>query len=432
MFKPSIRWQGLVLLPLLASTSVYATNGYFSHGYGTKDKGLAGAGAAYSQDSLAAATNPAGMAFVGERLDLGMQLFNPSPRSYNVSGAPSMMLGSFGLPPGQVESENEFFLIPSVGYNWKQSSETMLGISSYGSGGMNSKYEVAPGTMGVFSDGTAGVNLAQLFVNASVAHKLSSDHAFGASILFAYQRFSAMGMAQFSGFSLDPANLSGNRNSYSKGIGLKLGYQGEVVEGVRLGVSYQSRMHMSQFSEYKGLFAENGDFDIPSTYTVGVAFDVGDSGKLVADVQKINYTEVAAISNPMANLFTGCAPGAPATGAGCLGGSNGGGFGWKDMTIVKIGYEWMVANTIWRVGVSKTDQPIASSEVMFNILAPAVMETHVTFGMTKDMGNNQEFNLSAMYAKANDVTGPNPMDTVQDITIKMRQMDLQFGWAWKY
>lgn len=49
------------LLPTLSS----ATNGYFSHGTSIAEKGMAGAGAAYSQDALTAATNPAGMVLAG-------------------------------------------------------------------------------------------------------------------------------------------------------------------------------------------------------------------------------------------------------------------------------------------------------------------------------------------------------------------------------
>ena len=46
------------LLPFSAG----ATTGYFQHGYGIKSKGMGGVGIALPQDSLAAATNPAGMA----------------------------------------------------------------------------------------------------------------------------------------------------------------------------------------------------------------------------------------------------------------------------------------------------------------------------------------------------------------------------------
>jgi long-chain fatty acid transport protein len=47
-----------------ASGSAFATDGYFAHGYGMKAKGMA------LQDGLAAATNPAGMVMVGDRLDM--------------------------------------------------------------------------------------------------------------------------------------------------------------------------------------------------------------------------------------------------------------------------------------------------------------------------------------------------------------------------
>jgi long-chain fatty acid transport protein len=415
---------------VFSAAPVYATNGYFSHGYSTKEKGLAGAGTAYSQDALANATNPAGMVFVGDRMDVGLQLFIPSPRSYTVTGNPSGAPGTFGLAPGSVDSKNDYFLIPSFGYNKMLDTMSSVGISVYGNGGMNTKYE-----SNTFGAGTTGVNLEQLFVNGSYARKLNDKNAVGASIIFAYQRFAASGLESFAGFSSDPSNLSGNRNSDSSGFGFKLGYQGEVAPGIRLGASYQSKMSMSKFSKYKGLFANGGGFDIPSTYSVGIEFDAGPTGKVVADVQKINYSKVDSIANPMMNLFTSCTPGATGgTGAGCLGGANGAGFGWKDMTIVKLGYQWNADNTDWRVGVSKGKQPIPSSEVMFNILAPAVMETHFTFGMTKQMANNQELNFAAMYAPSHEVSGPNPMEAPgqQTIKLKMSQLDLQVGWAWKY
>ena len=309
---------------ILASPAVYATNGYFSHGFSTKEKGLAGAGTAYSQDSMAAATNPAGMAFVGERMDIGLQLFSPSPRSYTVIRSrvelfrPSNRQFTFGIGDrwSKYESDNDFFLIPTFGYNWMLNSDSTLGVSVYGNGGMNTEYEggfasvdaalvdptgtTPPGTAaaqlpGTYGAGTAGINLEQLFVNTTFAKKLNDKHAFGGSLIFVGQRFIGEGLDVFAAFSTDPANLSGNRKSDSFGAGLKFGYQGEVAKGIRVGVAYQSKISMSEFDEYKGLFAEGGNFDIPSTYNIGVSFDVGKTGVIVADVQQINYSEVASI-----------------------------------------------------------------------------------------------------------------------------------------
>ncbi len=462
---------------MLASSVAQATNGYFAHGYSTKEKGLAGAGAAYSQDAMAAATNPAGMAFIGERMDLGAALFSPSPREYTVTGTPppvgtpvsAFCTGGtfppspggtcqppFSVLPGNVESENDFFLIPHFAYNWVLDTKSTVGVSVYGNGGMNTEYKgggargLDPGSLtlqdsplpGPFGSGTAGVNLAQLFVNTSYARKIDDKSSWGASIIFAYQKFSASGLEAFGNFSNDPANLSGNRNSYSSGFGFKLGYQAEVSQGFRFGASYQTEMSMGEFDEYRGLFAENGGFDIPATALIGISYDVSSTSKVVVDLQTIFYSDVPAIANPIGNFFNppgtcidpmnagllGVSPGGP----GCLGGSNGAGFGWEDMTILKIGYQWGVG-TIWRVGISRGDSPISSSETMFNILAPAVIETHVTFGFTMPMSDNQEFNLAAMYAPSNSVSGANPFDNgATTIEIEMSQFEVQAGWAWKY
>ena len=297
---------------------------------------------------------------------------------------------------------------------------------------------------GTYGAGTAGVNLAQLFVNVSFSKKINAKHAFGGSVLLVGQRMIVQGVDNFGQFSLDPNNLSGNRKADSFGAGLKVGYQGEVAKGVRVGVAYQSKINMTELEEYKGLLAEGGDFDIPSTYNIGVSFDVGKTGVIVADVQQINYSDVASISNPISRLTDGSCANAlnttlqagapsPAAGAGCLGGSNGAGFGWDDMTIFKIGYQIGVGDHTYRVGYSHADQPIPDSETLFNILAPAVIEDHFTAGWTMKVGANQEFNLAGMYAPESTVKGANPFDGgATQIEIEMSQWDIQAGWAWKY
>ena len=48
---------------VLASGSASATNGYFTHGTGTKNKGMAGAGLAMPDDAISVANNPAAALF---------------------------------------------------------------------------------------------------------------------------------------------------------------------------------------------------------------------------------------------------------------------------------------------------------------------------------------------------------------------------------
>ena len=445
----------------LVAPSAFATNGYFAHGYSTAEKGLAGAGVAYSQDSLASATNPAGMVKVGERMDVGAALFNPN-RQYTVTGTSSFNPAPgnpgcpgndcFPLETGTFESDSDLFLIPHFGYNWMLDDKTSFGIAAYGNGGMNTDYSssvpspldgflppAGGAASGTFGAGKAGVNLEQLFINASYAKQINDKHAVGASLIFGYQTFKATGLGLFAGKSNDATNLTDNGKDSSTGFGVKLGWQGDVAKDVTVGVSYQSQMQMSEFDDYSGLFAEEGDFDIPATATIGMAWKTSDRSTLVVDLQKIYYSDVASIANSVENLFVCSVAGAPDP--TCLGGSNGGGFGWDDMTVIKLGYEWEQNDMIWRVGLSNGDQPIQGggetspppngSEVLFNILAPAVMETHVTFGFTMPLDSSSEFTFAGMYAPNNSVKGSSQFDS-QVVEIEMDQFEVQGTYTMKF
>lgn len=397
-----------------------ATNGYFAHGYSIKNKALAGAGVALPLDSLAASTNPAGMAFVGDRIDVGLTFFSPN-REYKVVGKPSGFPGTFGLAPGSVESDSKWFVIPSVGFNKILNEKHALGISIYGNGGMNTDYDT--NTFG--GSASTGVDLSQLFIAPSYALKVHPKHAVGASIIIAYQRFEARGLEAFSLFSSSPADLTNNDHDSAFGYGGRIGYLGEIFPNIFLGASYQTKIYMDRFNDYSGLFAEKGDFDIPSNWTVGLAYKVTPALVFTADVQTIYYSEIDSINNPLL----------PNLQKSRLGDDDGAGFGWEDMTVLKIGAQWQSSeNWTWRAGFSYGEQPIEDSEVLFNIIAPGVIETHATVGVTRKISDTSEIDLSIMRAFPKKVEGPNPLEAPrqQNIRLKMDQWELALGYTWKF
>ena len=415
------------IVVVLMSASAFATNGYFADGFGVNDQGMAGAGVALPQDSLDAAVNPANMVFLGKRYDLGVAFFNPN-RQYTVNGNPSGAPGTFGLAPGTVKSDSKWFVIPSFGANWMLNADSSIGLSIYGNGGMNTDYPTK--TFGGSSP--TGVDLMQLFIAPTYARKIAPQHALGITPILAIQRFEARGLQSFStnpppgfpSFSSDPSNATNKGYSYSYGYGARIGYQGEIVPNLlNLGLAYQTRTYMSAFDKYKGLFAERGDFDIPSNWTVGLAVKATPELAFVFDVQRINYSEVKAINNPLLPNLT----------PGSLGNDNGPGFGWKDMTVYKVGVQWKSSKEwTWRAGYSKGNQPIPDSEVLFNILAPGVIEQHVTVGSTWTMSNNNALNFALTRALSHSVTGPNPLDPAQTIELKMDQWQIAASYSWKF
>ena len=420
-----------VLAGIFSTQSVKATDGYFGVGYGAQNKGLAGAGIAWYKNSLING-NPAGHVFLGKQYQVGVGFFNPN-REYTVTGNPSGMPGTFGLMPGNVESDSKLFLMPSMGANWMINEKSSFSATVFGNGGMNTDYPTM--TFGDTSSETTGVDLGQMFVGLTYSRKIAEKHSFGVTALLAYQYFEAKGLANFGQMSSDATKLTGNGHDSGFGYGVKFGYMGELAKGLHLGASYQTMLYMSEFDDYAGLFAEQGDFNIPSTWTVGLAYEINEDWAVMADYKAINYTDVASVSNKMRTpMDPAFAP---------LGTDNGSGFGWEDINVLKFGVEYAGIDTwTFRGGYSHCDQPVPDTEVMFNILAPGIIEDHITIGCSKAIGDSgKALHLALVYAMPASVKGYNPMDfdaaqamqgnmvPNQTIELEMNQIEIEIAFT---
>mgnify|MGYP000004666487 CR=1 FL=1 len=103
-----------------------------------------------------------------------------------------------------------------------------------------------------------------------------------------------------------------------------------MSDTVSLGLAYQSRMYMSEFDDYSDLFAEDGDFDIPSSIKVGLSFMASEQLRVNFDIEHTAFGEVDSIANPMANMLQCGSPALPpafpfggSDNESCLGGDNG-------------------------------------------------------------------------------------------------------------
>lgn len=416
----------LPLLVLIASAEANATDGYFAHGYGVKSQGIGGVGIALPQDALAAAANPAGMGLIGDRVDLGITWFRPQRETelVNTAGGSKMFDGTYDA------NETENFLIPEFGYNQVVNPEVTLGVSVYGNGGMNTDYKKAIPLLGTTP---AGIDLIQLFVAPTATWKITPSNTIGVSVNLAYQRFEAKGLQNFAApagtpqqTSLSPNNVTNKGYDSSYGAGVHIGWIGQVNDNVTLGATYQSKTYMSKFDKYKGLFAEGGDFDIPASYGVGIAVKASPALTLAADVQRIEYSDVDSVGNSINNLLVK---------GNLLGSNKGPGFAWRDVTAVKVGasYAWNENLTV-RAGYNHSSQPIRKSETLFNILAPGVVQDHVTLGATWVLANKSELSFSYMHAFEEKVSGANAIPDNfggGDVNLKMYEDSLGIAYGWQ-
>ena len=256
-------WFALLGLTALATPNVRATDGYFDYGYGVQSKGIGGAGVAFPQDALAPAANPAGAAFLADQFDVGLSYLRPD-RSATAGGTQSS------------GNSLQNFYIPEIGFKHAVTADWDLDLAVYGNGGMNTDYA---GTLPNFGYAHLGVDLEQLFVAPTLAYKINANNAIGLDPIFALQRFKAYGLEGF--------GVGDNGYDYSYGGGVRIGYTGKLTDWLTVGATYQSRIFTTKLDQYAGLFAEQGSFDIPSNFALGLAVKPLKQVTVALDVERM-------------------------------------------------------------------------------------------------------------------------------------------------
>ncbi|MGO4682744.1 OmpP1/FadL family transporter [Hyphomicrobium sp. 2TAF46] len=392
---------------VVASSGAHATDGYFLDGIGARSKALGGAGVADGRDATSAALNPAGIVHADNEVDLAASVFLPF-REATIAGS-------------TVESDRNAFLLPNVAINWKTIGNPYFDavtLSLSGNGGMNTTY---PASASIFGAGKAGVDLQQMLLTVAVAKKFGNVSV-GVAPVAALQIFQANGLASFGGFSSDPSALTDRGKDHELGAGLRAGIEWAVLPTFRIGVAGSTPIWTNPFTRYKGLFADGGDFDIPANVQAGIAVDVSPAVTLLVDYRRIWFSETSAVGNPSTLL----APGS-------LGTANGPGFGWNDVDAIKAGIEWKYSpKLILRAGYSYNTQPINSRDVQLNILAPAVVQHHITGGFAYRWSDSLDLELAAVYAPREHVSGTALNPPGVPIDLSMEQFEVTAGFKYRF
>lgn len=467
MLKKSAVGVALVAI----APSAYATNGYFLPGFGVKSQAAGGVGIALQADSLSQAANPANAAHLGMRIDLGLSLFNPERKSSTgtatgLPGEPDANLDSINDETGQPttgfgffntasQSGNRLYLMPDMGFTMPLSDAWTIGMAVVGNGGMNTTYK--ENIFGIEGsavphggvDDPLGVDLMQIIAPITAAFKVNEQHSLGASLNLAAQRFKANGLGQFGnkgGFQIssDPDNLTNNGYDYSYGAGVRVGWLGKfAADRVSVGATWSSKTYMTKFDKYRGLFAEQGDFDIPENYGIGLAIRATDKLTTAFDVVRIKYSDVKSIGNPGPGIYGGSGYDEAAIALKIFGSKKaafetgndeGMGFGWKDMTVYKLGLIYDVSpDLVLRAGYNYGKTPVRNDQLVFSSLAPGIVERHYSVGFTQKIKGEMEWELSGMYMYvANNTQEGCGQAVVGCVSFSMHQHVLGLGFGVQY
>ena len=429
----------------LVAPAADATNGYMSHGYGTTSKGMAGAGSALPQDTLSVFNNPAGLVRLGKRYDVELELFSPK-REYKANDdfAPPP---SPSVPPGTEESKNDYFLIPGFGINLPLNDKSTIGIALAGQGGMNTEYDTAtfanfaapPGSpqnpTGAFTaTEPTGIDLSQVALGVTYARELGAfaelgitRQSIGITPILAAQRLKARGLQPFKALSVSPDNVTDNGYDYSYGGGVRVGWLGSLLrDQLNVGISYQSKLWMTDFGQYKGLLAKGGNFDIPAVFNIGLAFMITPKLTMVADYKRIFYGDIDSLSNTNDITFNQITTNPDYR----LGGNDGLGFGWDDINVYSVGLQYQANEKLTlRTGYSYADAPWKDVNTLFNVLAPATVEQHASLGATYNLDKQSRINFAYTHAFRNTIEGTSTFTGPQTGYVRMLQNIVQISYS---
>jgi long-chain fatty acid transport protein len=172
---------------------------------------------------------------------------------------------------------------------------------------------------------------------------------------------------------------------------------------------------MGKLDKYAGLLANGGEMDVPAAATVGVAYQATPSTLIAADVQQVYYSAVDAIGKPADPTLNG------GKGIGSVTG-----FGWNDVTAYKIGVKHRLNDKVaLMAGYNYGKSPIGPEDTGLNVIAPGVVEQHVSLGFERKLTPKSKIIASYVHAfenevKGNDLTVP-PGVNLGGYDLKMKQ-----------
>lgn len=429
-------WSAFYLLGAVYCSTAMAGGGYFSLGDGPIARQTAGAVTAVAEDAFAGSSNPAKLTAVGDRVEVGLEFFNPHRKVKRTGAAGPGEIYNFSST-----SKNSLFLIPEFAWSRQLSDRFALGITAYANGGLNSEYEQTTGIDGTNGNpekcadkpgnfflgcGNAGFDLSQLVLAPTLAWRVTDHHSIGVAPLIAIQRFEAFGLQALTPLSIFPEKVTNRGHDIAVGTGVRIGWYAKPLPWVSIGAAYATKTSMQKFDKYEGLFAE-GSFDIPENYNIGVAMRPNNQWSLSLDIQKIRYSDVKALNNSVTNSLIDPV-------ANPLGSASGSAFGWRrDQTNYRVGAAYQASPRLTiRAGYAYGKRPNKESieAVSFSMLTPSPIH-QATLGCSWETTRGNAFHVAiARYMKSR-YRGPSALLPGASETLAAHVNTLSVGWTWE-
>jgi len=358
----------IILLSVLTSSALLATNGDLMLSHGAKSTGMGGVAIAVAHGAESAYANPAMLKDVkSSEFDASLTLFMPDVKFQN----------DMNPTYTSEKSDADKSFLPELSYVHRNSDNVVWGVALGGTAGMG--VDQVGKNSGGFSMKTE-LQVAKLGI--PVAYTTGALTVAVEPVL------------QYSTLQINYQTAKGasaNPKSSSTGFGVNIGTAYEVGD-LTVGALYQSKIEAdykdnisSAMRDFGVATVTSGDrLDQPAEAGIGFGYKLGNS-TFGVDAKRVQWSKAKGYKE----------------------------FGWEDQNIYSIGYQYKVPAWAIRAGYNHAKSPVkelngaATSPAnypnaainFFNLAGfPAVVETHYTLGGDYAITENLDLSLAAVYS----------------------------------
>lgn len=371
----------LSAMSLLFAGQAMATNADQMLGVTAKQWARGGAVVASPVDSASSLYNPA----AAGALDIDTIAFDLGPALLHAER-------SITNPMMTTDSDSENYFALGAGLATKISDKAYFSVAAGGVSGLGTDFaqSIAP------SAGTAVVTTKGLLkFQPTFTYKPMDSLSLGASVQIGYQTL-AMSNAKF--------NMP---QTGEFGFGASIGAIYQVSPQLQIGASYISEMDVAEY-DFHGTHDKDGpmenysavpgtynfDMDAPASAAFGVAFSPIPKLTIEADVKWVGFSSV------MDSIDLTDSTGATVETVA---------FGWEDQMVYSLGVDFALNECITlRAGYNYGETGIDPEDVQYNLGAVAVIEHHLSLGVSKAWTPNLSSTISYTRGFENSVTGNVP------------------------
>lgn len=256
--------------------------------------------------------------------------------------------------------------------------------------------------------------------DSSLAFGLREGERVEASAIVVYQRFAAWDLGWLPpqgaifGTEVEPRFDRGLEERVY-GYGVRLGYRLELDRGVELAVETQSRVDMEPFKSFRGVYSDNGDFDVPAVVGVSLRTRLTPGIELAGKLQRVYFSGV--------RPFTSAA--LPLRFLALLGDASAPRFAWEDLDLLsaELSYSPSERERV-ALAVSGRQSPLPSAPILREALADEAPSYHLSVGYERDFGAWGRLNVRMAYAPRQGFLALGPFQPRSDSSGPQREFDL--------